>query len=59
MEFTDGTTPHGEISFHTLFAKISPAASEEMCGQNLGGCQDTIKSPYSGHLKDIAHLQNS
>ena len=25
MEITDGTTVHGELSFYTLFAKISPA----------------------------------
>ena len=34
MEITYGTTPHRELSFHTLFAKISPAASEEIYGQN-------------------------
>ena len=33
MEITDSTTPHGELSFHTLFVKISPAASE-IYGQN-------------------------
>ena len=36
MEITDGTTPHGELSFHTLFANISPAASEEIYRQNSG-----------------------
>ena len=29
-------TPHGDISYDTLFAKIRPVVSEEISGQNSG-----------------------
>ena len=34
MEITDGTTPHEDLSYDTLFAKIRPAVLEEISGQN-------------------------
>ena len=29
IKISDGTTPHGDLSYDTLFAKISPAVSED------------------------------
>ena len=34
IKISDGTTPHGDLSYDTLFAKIRPAVLEEISGQN-------------------------
>ena len=36
IKITDGTTqsPHGDLSYNTLFAKIRPAVLEQISGQN-------------------------
>ena len=34
IKISDGTTPHGDLSYDTLFTKIRPAVSEEISGQN-------------------------
>ena len=36
IKISDGTTPHGDLSYDTLFANIRPVVSEEICGQNSG-----------------------
>ena len=33
MQIVEGTTPHGDLSYDTLFAKIRPAVSEETRGK--------------------------
>ena len=35
IKFTDGTTPHGDLSYDTLFATICPVVSE-ISGQHSG-----------------------
>ena len=36
IKIRDGTTPHRDLSYDTLFTKIYPAVSEEISGQNSG-----------------------
>ena len=34
IKISDGTSPHGDLSYDTLFGKIRPAVLEEISGQN-------------------------
>ena len=34
IKIRDGTTPHGNLSYDTFFAKIRPVVAEEISGQN-------------------------
>ena len=36
IKIRDGTTPHGDLSYDTLFAKIHPAVLSEISRQNSG-----------------------
>ena len=37
IKISDGTTPHGDLSYDTLFAKIRPAVSGGDLRTKLGG----------------------